>query len=85
MKGHLVQAKRKVEHPVHNNGTPWYINDVTLLELSRAVDLTTTPHVNAACWPSADQVPGNDIVSQSLLALFDVVIIYRPVFNFDLF
>ena len=70
--GHPIQAKRKVEHPSHSLGTPWHINDLTLLELSREIDLTTTPDVNAACWPSSDQAPGNEIVSQ-LLVLFDEV------------
>ena len=44
---------------------PVTTNDFALLKLGREIDLTATPNVKAACWPSYPPVPGNDNVSLS--------------------
>ena len=63
-------------HPSKMNGTTYSVgwgttlyptttNDFALLELAQGIDLTATPHVKAACWPSFDPIPGNNNVSVS--------------------
>ena len=55
-------------HPSKMNGATLYpttTNDFALLELAQGIDLTATPHVKAACWPSFDPIPGNNNVSVS--------------------
>ena len=56
-------------HPSKMNGAsfiwdfPVTTNDFALLKLAREIDLTATPNVKAACWPSYDPVPGDNNVS----------------------
>ena len=42
---------------------PVTTNDFALLKLAREIDLTATPYVKAACWPSYAPVPGDNNVS----------------------
>ena len=39
---------------------PATTNDFALLKLAQEIDLTATPNVKAACWPSFDPVPGDN-------------------------
>ena len=43
-------------------GIPMTTNDFALLKLAEEIDLTATPKVKAACWPSFDPVPGDNVV-----------------------
>ena len=58
-------------HPSKMNGTsftwgmPVTTNDFALLKLAQEIDLTATPNVKAACWPSYHPVPGDNNVSGS--------------------